>query len=87
MKRIVLVIILLMATSIVYADTWVNGYYKPSSGRWVQGYFRTDTNQTRLDNYSTEGNVNPYTGQKGYKPLYKTYEGYTKPKHLGYWDE
>jgi len=47
-------------------STYVNGYYK-SNGTYVGGYYRSKSNTTTSDNYSTSGNINPYTGRKGYK--------------------
>ena len=44
---------------------YTNGYYR-NNGTYVEPYQRTERNNTRDDNYSTEGNTNPYTGQKGY---------------------
>ena len=46
------------------ADTWVNGYTK-SNGTFVQGHYRSSPNNTRYDNWSSQGNVNPYTGTMG----------------------
>lgn len=66
MKRLI-VIAVLLASSSVFADTYVNGYTR-SDGTVVQGYTRTDANSTKNDNYSTQGNTNPYTGQAGAKP-------------------
>jgi len=43
----------------------VSGYYK-SDGTYVQPYFRTAPNNTNQDNFSTKGNVNPYTGKAGW---------------------
>jgi hypothetical protein len=34
-------------------------------GTYVQPHFRTAPNGTRIDNWSTQGNVTPYTGQRG----------------------
>jgi hypothetical protein len=48
----------------------VKSYYKPSTGRYVQSYYRSNSNTTKLDNYSTRGNSNPYTGKKGYTNPY-----------------
>ncbi len=48
------------------ADQYVKGYTR-SNGTYVEGYHRTSPNSTTSDNYSTKGNVNPYTGEKGYK--------------------
>lgn len=44
---------------------WVNGYTR-SNGTYVEGYYRTAPNHTNTDNFSTVGNINPYTGQLGY---------------------
>ncbi len=58
---------LLFASGVASADEYVNGYVK-KDGTYVAPYRRTDSNGTKNDNYSTTGNVNPYTGQKGDKP-------------------
>ena len=44
---------------------YVKGYVK-SSGNYVAGYHRTKANYSKYDNYSSHGNINPYTGKKGY---------------------
>ncbi|WPU66660.1 hypothetical protein [Peredibacter starrii] len=49
------------------ADQYVDPYTQ-SDGTFVQGHYKTDPNETRNDNYSTRGNVNPYTGQPGTQP-------------------
>lgn len=54
----------------------VRGYYKPSTGRYVQSYYRSNSNYTKLDNYSARGNYNPYTGKKGYVNPYSVYWRY-----------
>jgi hypothetical protein len=41
------------------------------SGTYRQPYYRTSPNKTKLDNWSTKGNVNPYTGKKGTVDPYK----------------
>jgi len=46
------------------ADKYTSGYVK-RDGTYVQGHYSTSPNGSRLDNYSTRGNVNPYTGQAG----------------------
>ena len=55
------------ATSFAQTSTYVSGYTN-SNGTYVEGYNRTTPNTTRNDNYSTVGNVNPYTGTYGTKP-------------------
>lgn len=44
----------------------VRGYYT-KRGTYVAPYHRTKANSTKLDNYSTKGNINPYTGKAGTK--------------------
>ncbi|WP_078864258.1 hypothetical protein [Streptomyces sp. AcH 505] len=41
------------------------GGYTTQRGTYVQPYQATNPNRTQYDNYSTRGNVNPYTGQVG----------------------
>ena len=53
-----------LAATSAFAQTYVNGYTR-SNGTYVQGHYRSSPNYTRSDNYSTYGNVNPYTGKRG----------------------
>ena len=55
---------LLLSAPFVHADTYVDGYTR-SDGTYVQGHYRTDPNSTVRDNYSYQGNRNPYTGETG----------------------
>lgn len=48
-------------------STYVNPYTK-KNGTYVEGYNRTTPNNTNIDNYSTQGNSNPYSGSIGTKP-------------------
>ncbi|MFZ3071917.1 MAG: hypothetical protein WA162_01595 [Thermodesulfobacteriota bacterium] len=76
MKKISIVVIaLFFATIFLFSPAlvdagWVNGYYK-SNGTYVEGYYRSSPNNSVLDNYSTKGNSNPYTLEKGYVDPYK----------------
>ena len=54
----------------------VRGYTK-KNGTYVAPHQRTSPNSTKMDNYSTKGNVNPYTGKAGTKSPYKTPKTYT----------
>lgn len=49
------------------SDIYVEAYYR-FDGTYVPAHLRTSPNETRNDNYSTKGNVNPYTGEPGTKP-------------------
>jgi hypothetical protein len=79
MKKLVLVLVLLFFASPAFAD-YVNGYYK-KNGTYVNGYHRTHADSTRLNNYSTKGNYNPYTGQKGYKDPYSNSNSYSNRRY------
>ncbi|MBI3335485.1 MAG: hypothetical protein HY001_03225 [Candidatus Portnoybacteria bacterium] len=66
---ILLVALLLSITTVNLAEaaTRVRGYYKPSTGSYVQPHLRSNPNSSRWDNWSSQGNYNPYTGKKGYR--------------------
>jgi len=54
-----------IATSTIsFADEFVRGYVR-KDGTYVQPHYRSSPNRSTLDNYSTRGNVNPYTGERG----------------------
>jgi hypothetical protein len=46
------------------SSTYTSGYTR-NDGTTVQGYNHTTPNSTNWDNYSTQGNTNPYTGTTG----------------------
>lgn len=62
MKKIAF--LLLLAAGAVSAQTWVDGYTR-KDGTYVLGHYRSDGNSTKSDNYGSQGNTNPYTGEKG----------------------
>lgn len=62
MRSIIAVALLVSAP--VMADEYVNGYTK-SDGTYVAPHMRSSPNGQTWDNYSTKGNMNPYTGQQG----------------------
>lgn len=73
MKKLLMSILLF--SGVAQAE-YVNGYYR-SNGTYVNGYHRSDANSNIYDNYSTQGNVNPYTGAYGTKsPNYYNYHNY-----------
>lgn len=53
-------LLVLFATS-VYSDVHVRGYFR-KNGTYVQPHYRSNPIN---DNWSTKGDINPYTGQKG----------------------
>lgn len=54
----------LVTSGLAMAQTYVPGYIK-SDGTYVQGHYKSAPNDTKIDNYSTKGNYNPYTGKAG----------------------
>ena len=61
---LVISILIIFAGSAIASDTYVKGYYR-SNGTYVQPHYRTSPDNSLHNNYSTKGNVNPYTGRKG----------------------
>jgi hypothetical protein len=60
------------ATTLLFAlfavNAWAQTYVQPhvrKDGTYVEGHMRSAPNNTRQDNYSTQGNTNPFTGQSG----------------------
>jgi hypothetical protein len=72
MKYLVL-FALALATSAFAKDVYVQPYVR-NDGTYVEGHHRSAPNSSRLDNYSTQGNVNPYTGQPGTVNPYQPYQ-------------
>jgi len=70
MKYIHILIIQLGIIGLSIAQTnpnhvWVNGYHR-SNGTYVKGHYRTAPNHTNVDNFSTIGNINPFTYEQGW---------------------
>ena len=64
MKILILTLALLCVSNIATAQTRVDGYYK-KNGTYVQPHYRSSADSTKSNNWSTKGNTNPYTGQRG----------------------
>ena len=82
MKYTLSLLIAVASFSSASADEYVNGYVR-RDGTYVQPHYRTEPNSTKLDNYSTLGNVNPYTGAPGTKDPYSTSSGNSFGSHSG----
>lgn len=60
---------------------YVSGYYR-SNGTYVQPHYRSNPDRSVYNNWSYQGNVNPYTGSVGtrtydsYRPSYRSYNSY-----------
>jgi hypothetical protein len=66
MKLFIMASVLFLGLASAEARTRVSGYSK-RSGSYVGTHMRTSKDATRMNNWSTKGNINPYTGKKGYK--------------------
>jgi hypothetical protein len=66
-----IILVFSIAPCPAFADVSVNGYSR-RDGTYVAPYERTSPNSTRSDNYSTQGNVNPYTGKEGRENPYES---------------
>lgn len=64
MRTIALVTILAIGSSAVLAGSSVNGYVR-KDGTYVAPHYQTAPNASKYDNYSSQGNINPFTGQRG----------------------
>jgi hypothetical protein len=64
MKKLILFGVISVLTGTASAQTWVNGYMK-RDGTYVAPHMRSAPDNTRLNNYGTQGNINPYTGARG----------------------
>jgi hypothetical protein len=76
MKQIILAAALVLAATAAQAqylgtgsnpNTHSSSGYTNSHGTYVAPYVATNPNSTQRDNFSTSGNVNPYTGATGHR--------------------
>lgn len=68
-KKLLILLLLLTFTTSCYAANYVRGYTQ-KNGTYVPGHYRSNADFTKLNNYSTRGNLNPYTGKQGNVNLY-----------------
>ena len=62
-----------LAAAPAFADEFVNGYVR-RDGTYVQPHMRSSPDGNPFNNWSTQGNVNPYTGVPGtHNPYGGTY--------------
>ncbi|MFZ2587191.1 MAG: hypothetical protein WAZ18_03600 [Alphaproteobacteria bacterium] len=73
MKPLSIAVLLLLSASAAHAE-WVNGYTR-SNGTYVAPHARSAPDGNRFNNYSTQGNTNPYTGQAGTVNPYSANQG------------
>ncbi|WP_423063864.1 hypothetical protein [Candidiatus Paracoxiella cheracis] len=69
MKKVLIILVtatLLSVNAAVFADVYVHGYTR-SNGTYVAPHYRSNPDGDSYDNYSSKGNVNPYTGEEGHR--------------------
>jgi len=52
----------LNGTPYIYIDSYIK-----KNGVFVKGYYRSLPDKNKLNNWSSKGNTNPFTGKKGYE--------------------
>lgn len=84
MKRAIGLVLFVLAGSVAAQSSHYRSGYTTRSGTYVAPSYATNPNGTLLDNYSTKGNVNPYTGRAGTVDPYRVApsrslsDGYTR---------
>lgn len=74
MNKLILVLIVTTVSNSLWANNVrVNGYTK-KNGSYVSSHHRTGPDKTRNNNYSSRGNMNPYTGKAGVKNTNETHD-------------
>jgi hypothetical protein len=63
---IIFALLFVTASPAGFADQYVRPHVR-SDGTYVDGYYRSSPNSSSYDNYSSRGNTNPYTGERGYR--------------------
>ena len=79
LKRGILLASLIGVWFSAWADVKVKGYYR-SDGTYVAPHYRSSPNSTVNDNWTTYGNVNPHTGEKGTRKFYDSGSSYPLPE-------
>ena len=80
MKRLVslLACVTLSAPALAQSSHYVRGYVR-KDGTYVSPHYQTNPDSSVLNNWSTRGNVNPYTGKVGTIDPYQSGTSYTGP--------
>jgi hypothetical protein len=65
MRLLVIGALALASGAVMAQESHHRSGYVTKDGVYVAPSYATNPNATKLDNYSTKGNYNPYTGQAG----------------------
>ena len=83
MKKLIFAVCLVAVATVAQADQYVNGYTR-QDGTYVNGYTRSTPDSSYNNNFSTRGNVNPYTGSYGSSsPTYNDRSPSYNQEHYG----
>jgi len=80
MKTIIAVALFAMSFAATAASTVYVDPYVRKDGTYVPPHVRTAPNSSRQDNWSSQGNTNPYTGERGTVNPYAPPPVYTPPR-------
>ena len=64
MLKYLIAAIVSVIPTVAVSQTHVDGHYR-RDGTYVPPHYRTNPNSTTSDNWTTRGNTNPYTGERG----------------------
>ena len=78
MRIILTVAALVLSASAAMAQNYHSGYVR-RDGTYVAPHYQSAPDNSRTNNYSAQGNVNPYTGQAGTVNPYAQPAPYTAP--------
>ena len=81
--KVLAVLSLTLALNLEAGSTYVKGYTK-KNGTVVMPHYRSSPDKTKSNNWSTKGNINPYTGKMGTKSPYNNYETNTSYPYESY---
>ena len=68
--KLIFAILLICITTSAFADTYVRGHTR-KDGTYVEPHYRSSPDNSKFNNYSSEGNLNPYSGKEGKVDPYK----------------
>lgn len=80
--KIALIFALTVASSFALADNYTKGHVR-QDGTYVEGHYKSAPDRNPYNNYSTQGNSNPYTGQQGTRDAGKVQEQYGERRDSG----
>lgn len=75
MKVAIAVVLALTGASVLAAGSHSRAGHVRKDGTYVAPSHATNPNSSKTDNYSSKGNVNPYTGKAGTVDPYKPSTG------------